>query len=427
MKIKKSNIEKYYTYETSRGLKISLIKRDNATSFHMAMLVNFGGMDTSFINLNNKQYVKTPRGVAHFLEHKMFESKNGDTFERFSKQSASINAYTNASATVYYFSCTDKIEDNIKLFLNYLSSPYITPENVEKEKGIITQEINMYKDNPSARVYENLLSDMYYKNPVKYDVAGSVEDVESTSYDSLITCYDTFYNCRNMELFIVGDVEPGKLFTLIDNFEGFNKGNKAIKLYPSEPIKVKDKYVEESMPVFDTNFLIGFKLNSKGERGRELLKKEVVYNMLLEILCGNMSPFYERLYSSGVLDSSFGYGVNIHSKFSFNLLGGTCNKPENVLDEFYREAEDAIKRGIDEKSFNSIKKMMLGNYTRTFDDAFALLNSVITAKNKGGCFLEIIEIAKSIEIIDLNKAVKEGFGRDITSLSIIRPKFLKNS
>ncbi|MEG0370666.1 MAG: pitrilysin family protein [Clostridium sp.] len=420
MKIKMSNVEKYYTYVTSKGLKISIVKRDSASSFHMAMLVNYGGIDTAFFN-NDKQYIKTPRGVAHFLEHKMFESKNKDTFERFSKQSGSINAYTNATATVYYFSCTDKIEDNIKLFLSCLSSPYITPENVEKEKGIILQEINMYKDNPSARVYENLLKGMYYRNPVKYDVAGDEEDIKEITYSTLLSCYSTFYNCGNMEIFIVGDVDVHKIFELIDNIEGFGSGDKFNKIYPSEPINVKESIINDNMSVVDTSFLAGFKLDFSGIRGRAIMKQEVIYNMLLEYLCGNMSSLYERLYRDSYIDSSFGYGVNINNKFGFNVLGGISNEPERVIDEFYKEVYGAISSGINKESFTSIKKMMLGNYTRIFDDGFSLLNNIITSKNKGGCFLEITDVIKGIEKDDLYMVLKDGFGRERTTISTVSP------
>ncbi|KMT21397.1 EF-P 5-aminopentanol modification-associated protein YfmH [Clostridium cylindrosporum] len=425
MKMKKSSIEKYYSYVTSKGLKISIVKRDNSSSFHMAMLVNFGGVDTNFITLKNKQYIKTPKGIAHFLEHKMFESKNKDTFERFSKQSASINAYTNGTATVYYFSCTDKIDENIKLFLNCLSNPYITPENVEKEKGIIIQEINMYQDNPSSKVYENLLKGMFHRNHIKYDVAGTKEDVESITFESLMTCYNTFYNCRNMELVIVGQVDPERIFSLIDSIEGFGSGDKALKIYPSEIMKVKEETIEEVMPVVDTRFLIGFKLDTKGLKGREILRKEIMYNMILEYLCGNMSPFFERLYNEAYIDSSFGYGVNLHSKFAFNVLGGVSRDPKKVLDEFYKDVYKLIGDGIEEDGFNNIKKMMLGNYTRIFDDSFSLLNNIISTKNKGGCFLEVIDIVKSIDIYDLNEALNQGFGKDRTTLSMIKPLNLK--
>lgn len=425
MKVKKSNIEKYYTYKTRNGLNISFIKREKSSSFHMAMLINYGGMDNQFINATTKTHTKTPRGIAHFLEHKMFESKNKDTFERFSKQSASINAFTTATATVYYFSCTDKVEENIKLFLEKLSDPYITPENTEKEKGIITQEINMYKDNPFSRVYDNLLKAMYFKNPVRHDVAGEVSDIEKITYETLIKCYESFYNCKNMELFIVGEYDPVKLFTLIETCDDFIKGDNILKVYPNESLNVKDRFVEEEMLVSDKNFLAGFKMPYNIYKGREILKKESIYNMILEYLCGNMSLFYEKLYNEGVLDPSFGYGVNIHNKFAFNVIGGVSNNPKKVLEDFNLEILNTKKNGIEKELFLNIKKMMLGSYTRIFDDGFSLLNNVITAKNKGACFLEIIDIINNISLDDINKCISNDFSSEKTSLSVINPKPLK--
>lgn len=420
MKIKKSNIEKFYEHITPSGLKVSLIKRDNASSFHMAMLVNYGGMDTEFLDFSKKFY-KTPRGIAHFLEHKMFESKNHDTFEKFSKQSGSINAYTNATATVYYFSCTDKISENVNLFFNCIQNPYITKENTEKEKGIITQEINMYKDNPFAKVYDNLLKGMYCKNPVRYDVAGEVSDITEITYDMLIKCFETFYTSSNMELFVIGEVDEKWLFSYIDSIDKFEKGGKTYKIYPSENKYVKDGFVEEEMDVVDTNFLLGFKQNTSSMKGREILKTDVIYNMILEITSGNMSSLYERLYSEGYIDQSFGYGVNLHSKFGFNVIGGISKDPNYVKNAFNNEIKSFINNGISEEEFISIKKMMLGSYTRIFDDSFSLLNNIITSRNKGGCFLEITDIARSVEIEDVNKALAEGFREECMILSTVVP------
>ncbi|MEG0006286.1 EF-P 5-aminopentanol modification-associated protein YfmH [Clostridium sp.] len=420
MKIKKSNIEKYFQHTTPSGLKVSFIKRENASSFHMAMLVNYGGVDTEFIS-NGNEFVKTPRGIAHFLEHKMFESKNKDTFERFSKQSGSINAYTNATATVYYFSCTDRIEDNIRLFFNCLQSPYITKENTEKEKGIITQEINMYKDNPFAKVYDNMLKGMYHKNPVRYDVAGEASDINEITYEMLIKCFETFYTSSNMELFVVGQIDENELFEFIDSIDKFKSGGKTFKIYPSEQNRVRDSLIDEHMEVVDTNFLLGFKQNTSLLKGREILKKDATFNMLMEYLSGNMSSLYERLYSEGYIDQSFGYGVNLHSKFGFNVIGGISKSPEYVRDAFLNEVSSFINNGIEVEEFNSVKKMMLGSYTRIFDDSFSLLNNIITARNKGGCFLEITDIAKSIEIEDVFYALKDGFGEECMILSKIVP------
>ncbi|MEF9951813.1 MAG: pitrilysin family protein [Clostridium sp.] len=417
---KKSNLEKYFQHTTPNGLRVSLIKRENASSFHMAMLVNYGGVDSEFLT-GNKKYYKTPRGIAHFLEHKMFESKNQDTFERFSKQSGSINAYTNATATVYYFSCTDNIADNTKLFFNCMQNPYITRENTEKEKGIITQEINMYKDNPFAKVYDNLLKGMYHKNPVRYDVAGEVSDIETITYDMLIKCYETFYTTRNMELFVVGQVDEKWLFDFIDSIDNFSKGDKTLKIYPGEKDNVKDPLVEDHMDVVDTNFLLGFKQNTSSLKGSELLKLDAIFNMILEYTSGNMSSLYERLYSEGYIDQSFGYGVNIHSKFGFNVIGGISKDPLYVRDAFVEEINFFINKGINENDFKSIKKMMLGNYTRIFDDSFSLLNNIITARNKGGCFLEITDIASSIEVDEVYRALKSGFDESRMILSTIVP------
>jgi predicted Zn-dependent peptidase len=419
----KSIDESIFNKTTSSGLPVYMIKNEYTGTFHMALMVNFGGIDLSYINLKNKKYKKLMPGTAHFLEHKLFESEDNSVFEKFSKQNASVNAYTNLTSTVYYFSCTDNIEENIKLFLHILQNPYITDENVEKEKGIIEQEISMYSDNPSWRVYSNFLKSIYKNNYVKYEIAGTHDDIQRITSEDLLGCYEDFYVSDNMAVFTVGNIDEEGIFNLIDSQWNRSRGIKNIcRIFPHEPQKVVRDYTLHEMDVSDKNFLMGFKGLCTGITGKNLLKREVILNMLLEYLVGSISTVYESLYDKNYIDNSFSYGVNTHKQFIFNLIGGVSREPEAVKEAIVNEILRVSKEGISSTSFETIKRMLLGNFIRIFDNDFALLNNLISYRNKGINLFDIFDEIKSIKIEELQGCVVELFNPKLFSMSVVAPK-----
>jgi predicted Zn-dependent peptidase len=414
--------ESSFCLKTSSGLPVYIVSKEKSKNFHMAILVNFGNVDQRFINIKNKKYYKVPSGTAHFLEHKMFESKDEKIFEKFSRQNASINAYTNATSTVYYFSCTDNIEKNISLFLKILQNPYITHENVEKEKGIIGQEIKMYRDNPSWRVHNNFLKSLYKSNYVKYDIAGTEEDINRITLNNLLDCYKNFYTSNNMAIVIIGNVNEKAIFNQIDKeWKVKSKLGEVKRIYPHEPHHVAQKQIIEELEIAENNFIMGFKGLCTGLTGINLVKREMILNIILEYLVGDISPLYEKLYDKNYIDSNFSYGVNAHKQFIFSMIGGVSKSPEYVKEELIKEIMRILNEGINEKSFHNIKKMMIGNSIKIFDNESGLLNNIISYQNKGASFFDIIDIINSINTQDVFNSVTELFNPDNFAMSIAIP------
>ncbi|MFZ5989596.1 MAG: EF-P 5-aminopentanol modification-associated protein YfmH, partial [Bacillota bacterium] len=260
--------EVMYMHEHESGLKSFVVPKRGYSKKYATFATHYGSINNEFVVPGESTATKVPDGIAHFLEHKLFEQKDGSVMDKFSKLGSNPNAYTSFAQTVYLFSCTDRFDENFDLLLNFVQNPYITEESVEKEKDIIGQEIRMYDDNAGWRVFFNLLDAFYEKNPVKIDIAGSIESIGRINKDVLYKCYNTFYHPSNMVVLVVGDVEPDKVFTQIEKNIAINKSNPEIKrLFPDEPDRINKNYIEQSLAVAMPLFQMGFKdvnFKSKG-------------------------------------------------------------------------------------------------------------------------------------------------------------------
>jgi predicted Zn-dependent peptidase len=411
--------EKLYMETTDSGLPVYILKRENIKTFYTSMLVNFGGMDLNYIDMNTKKGTKIPPGTAHFLEHKLFESEDKNILYRFAKQNASINAYTNNTSTVYYFSCTDFIEENMLLFLKLLQNPKINQESVDKEKGIIIQEVRMYNDNPGWRVYNNFLQNLYIRNNIRYSVTGSEKDVQIIDKDIILKCYNDFYTSTNMSLFIIGDVEPLKIFNIVNKCWERKQNNKIIRVDPSEPDYVEKNLIIDKMEMGESSFIMGFKEKHTGLEGRKLLKTEILFNMLLEYTMGTICPFFQQLYDNNYIDNTFGYGVNIHKKFMYIVINGNSNEPEIVRDAIFNEIEKVREKGISDEPFNMIKKMMTGSFIKILDSESALINNLIFYRNKKCDFFDIFDLINLIKEEDLMDIINKSFHSEGFVMSIV--------
>lgn len=357
---------------TPSGLPVKYLKRKGMKTFYFYILVNYGSQELEYIDLkDNIKYTVTP-GVAHFLEHKIFESKDKSTFESFSRQSASVNAYTGFSSTVYYFTCTSHIKENINLIMKLITDTYINSETVEKEKGIITQEIKMYYDDPGWRTYNSFLNCLYRKNTIRYDVAGSIEDVESITPDELLRVYRDFYTSDNMMIFMLGDVNEAEVFKAIDETPEINKGRELKRLYPEEEKSVEKPFCTNRMNIGKKLFAMGFKEIPFGE-GSKGMRKELLLKIIMDYLVGNVSRLYDKLYKETLIDSSFGYGVSCGLNFAYTLMSGTSRDPEMVRDIFLKELNIVKSNGMDKEELDSIKRMLLGELIRLSDNDEAFI------------------------------------------------------
>jgi predicted Zn-dependent peptidase len=279
--------EKLYYKEYENGLKAYVMCKPGYTKKYAIFATHYGSIDSKFIASEQKNPTQVPDGIAHFLEHKLFEQEDGSVMDKFSALGSSPNAYTSFDHTAYLFMCTDKFDENFKLLLDYVQKPYLTDENVEKEKGIIGQEIRMYEDSANWQVFFNLLNGLYVNNPVKKDIAGTIESIAKITKENLYTCYNTFYNLSNMMIFAIGDINPENTFKIIEQ-EVNTKGPKkeVTRIYNDEPDKINQNKVEKKLQVSMPLFMIGFKDNISNLSPNDLVLRDVAMQIALEIIAG---------------------------------------------------------------------------------------------------------------------------------------------
>ncbi|MDK2805124.1 MAG: hypothetical protein PWQ94_288 [Thermoanaerobacterium sp.] len=412
--------EKMYHYEHESGLNVYVMPKKGFIKQYAMFATHYGSNDSQFIVPGEKNKTLVPDGIAHFLEHKMFEEEEGSIFEEFSKNGASANAYTNFTTTAYLFSSTDNFYDNLKLLLDFVQRPYFTDENVEKEKGIIAQEIRMYDDDPSWRLFFNMLGGLYHLHPVKVDIAGTIESISKIDKDILYKCYRTFYHPSNMVLFAVGDIDINKVLDIVNNSVKADKRQGEIKrIYPNEPESINKNYVEQKMAVSMPLFNIGFKDNDVGYGGKKLLKKDIVTQICLEILAGRSSDLYEELYNDGLIDSTFDTEYVGEIDHGYSIIGGQSNDPEAVK----QAVLDKISKvdSIDDSDLNRIKRKITGRFLKSFNSVESISHNFITYYMRGINILDYTTTIEEITNDDVLDRFKTFFNEKNCVLSVIKP------
>ena len=423
MQIIENNIikEKLYLDELENGLKVMIIPKKD-TNKKMAIIgTKFGSIDNHFINPKTKEEVVIPDGVAHFLEHKMFEQADGtNSLDTLTAMGVEANAYTTSDHTAYYFEAVDNFEPAFKELLNYVFNPYYTDQNVEKEKGIIDQEIRMYDDDSISKVFYNALECMYEKCPVRIDVAGTVESVDRINKEILYNCYNTFYNPSNMILSVCGDFEPDYIINLIKtNMKKIEKLDKIDRIYPDEPEKVYNNYKEEKMDVSIPAFVIGIKDKVEKEN---IIKKELILNILLNYLLDENSKLYKELYDEGLLISEPDLEYEYSDIYSHMMIFSYSKDPNKVFEKVKEEIRILKENGLEEKAFNRVKNKIYGRLITSYNSPGQVgrifmrdyLNNIIS--------FDYLNEWNNINIEDANKELKDRFVEDKMILSIINPK-----
>lgn len=361
--------EKYYEIEHSSGLRIFIMPKEGYRSTYAVIGTPFGSINTEFDT--EKGRVKVPDGIAHYLEHKLFESEDGDAFAKYAETGANANAYTSFDKTCYLFSCTEQFERSLSILLELVTSPYFTEETVAKEQGIIGQEIKMYEDSPEWRVLFNLLGAMYHNHPVKVDIAGSIESIAEITPDSLYTCYNNYYNFHNMALSVVGNVDVDTVVKICDKYLKEQEETKVQSIFPDEPYEIKESYTEQIFPVAVPIFNLGFKLKADRLHNEEEL---AALDILLFMLASSTSPMYRELMDKNLINSTFFYEMFEGGGYSAILFSGESRDPEKAA-EIIKAYFDKVKsEGLDADDFADSKKA-------TYGDALSSLNSVETVAN----------------------------------------------
>ena len=376
LKIEQLQEELFYK-KLPNGLDVYILEKPEINKTFCTFTTKYGSIDNHFVSAKTNELIKVPDGIAHFLEHKMFEKEDGDVFQKLSKQGANANAFTTFTRTAYLFSSTSNVEENLETLINFVQEPYFTEASVEKEKGIIGQEITMYDDDPDWRHYYQTIANMYHKHPVRIDIAGTVESISKITKDMLYECYETFYHPQNMLLFVVGPVDANNIMQLVEKNQEAKKISEAPTIerqFEEEPKPVAKKKETLQMNVVNPKVFIGIKSNQLGLTGEELLKFELSIQIMLESLFGQSSKFYTEGYKEGLLNDSFTFDFTQEENYGFGLVGGVSKSYEKLSEEIQKVLLETKNKTIDKEELSRIKKKKIGNFLRAMNSPEFIAN-----------------------------------------------------
>ncbi len=400
------------------GLRVFLVPKPEYTSAYAIFGTKYGSIDTKF-RVDGGNMVEVPEGIAHYLEHKLFESEDGDAFTRYAKTGASANAYTSFDRTCYLFSCSEQFKESLDILLDFVQSPYFTAETVAKEQGIIGQEIRMYDDSPSWRVLFNMLEAMYENHPVRIDIAGTVESISHITADLLYTCYNAFYNLNNMFICIAGNVDPDQVLAQIESgLKPVRKVTVERGSYP-EPDGVKKHYVSQQFPITMPMFCLGFK--EKCDTPQRSLKETLSMEVLLELLVGPTSPLYERLIDQGLINTNFDSEYFTGHGYAAPIFSGESFHAQEVAEAILAEANRLRTEGIDEALFRSICRGKYGRAVMSFNHVESIVSGLVEAAMQGTCLFDDFELLHSLTVDDVAQRLSV-FRPECMVLSVVEPQ-----
>ena len=409
----------YYKVEHPSGLTILMAPMEGFSTAYAMFGTAYGSIDTCIKTSEKGDFIKLPEGIAHYLEHKLFESEECSAFERYAKTGANANAFTAFDRTAYLFACSDNFAESMEILLDFVTHPYFTPETVAKEQGIIGQEIRMYDDSADWRVLFNLLGALYHKNPVKIDIAGTTESIAKITADLLYECYNTFYNLHNMVLTVAGNfdmetvlktadtvLEPAKEFYLEHGDCG-------------EPEEVVKNYAEQHLPVSVPLFNVGF----KGKTGTEAenFRGSILDEIFAEALCSDYTALYRELYDEGIINATFGSEVFCGRDYISILISGESREPEKVYKRLKEEFEHLLEHGIPEDIFTCAQRSVYGHYMRSMDGVTGVATSLFNCHFPGVDMYEMLDIAANATPESVIERIKTTYGAEKSALSVIKP------
>lgn len=411
--------EKMYIEKLENGLTVIIIPKKGVQKKYINWGVNFGSVDNKFIIGDSTEVTKIPDGIAHYLEHKMFEQRSGiNSLDTLSSLGVDANAYTTNNYTSYLYECTDNFYEALDEFMDYVQNPYYTAENVEKERGIIEQEISMYDDEPDWALYMNALKSMYHKNPIRIDIAGTKESIAEINEKTLYTIYNNFYVPENMVISVCGDFEPEDILSEIKKRMTLKSQNKKIvRIYDDEPLNIFNKKTEVQMEISMPIFMIGFKDKMDNTN---IIKKDLAIEILSNIIIGRSSKLFQKLYEEELILSEFGFSYEYARNYAHVIIQGASKNPEKVIDEIKSEMEFFKNRGLPEEDFERMKKKVYGEYVKSYNDVSTIGNMAISNYFKGINMFLFFEEFETITKEYVEEVLKEVFDEDKKVISIVK-------
>lgn len=414
--------ETLYVAEHKSGMKIYVLPKPGFTKSYAILATRYGSVNNHFTAPGDTESTKIPDGIAHFLEHKMFDQKDGsNVFDRFSKHGANANAFTGFTMTAYLFSASSDFYENLETLLDYTLNPYYTDETVSKEQGIIGQEIRMYEDDPEWNVYFNALRAMYQKNPVNIDIAGTVESISEITKEKLYKCYNTFYHPSNMVLFTIGNVSPSKVGSFVERLVGETENpGEIINHFPEEPREVAKTTVKEFFDIGTPQFVIAYKDINLPIKGPDVIKKDAVMSILLEIIGGRGSRLYNELYEKNLINDSFGCAYEGELTYAFSMFSGESSDPDKVFLAVKEEISRLKAEGISSDLFKRAKRVCYGRAVSMFDRQESFANNFCQFAVKEADLMTYPGVIDKTGLKDIEQALSS-LDNDLAVLSAIYP------
>ncbi|QQE80352.1 EF-P 5-aminopentanol modification-associated protein YfmH [Alicyclobacillus sp. SO9] len=417
--------EKMYQEQLDNGLTVFLLPKPGFQQTFSVFTTRFGSIDQTFEMNDGKDLLTVPDGIAHFLEHKMFESQEIDVFQEFARHGASANAFTTFDQTSYLFTSTQDILENTTILLDYVQDPYFTEENVEKEKGIIGQEIRMYEDNPDWQSFFGLLKAMYKTHPVHLDIAGTVESIAGITKDLLYDCYRTFYHPANMVYVAVGGFDPEQMMNHI-------RSNQAAKNFPKAPPftrvpvdeqkEVATPQVTAELSVSQPRCIIGWKDADVGLTGESLLKQELLTGVILDTLFGRGSDAYHEFIDEELIDQQFSWEYECTESYGYSLVGGNTSNPDLLLRRINETLDRARYSGLSQDEFERNRKKAMGRFAMAMDSPTAIARNFTSYHLKGVDWFSSIQILENLTLEQANERLNSHFVSSQQAASIVTPK-----
>ena len=410
--------ERLHEIDHSSGLKIFVMPKANYKSTYAVFGTKYGSIDTCFKRSDQKEYTRVPEGIAHFLEHKLFESEELDAFTRYAETGASANAFTSFDKTCYLFQCSDRFADSLKILLDFVTHPYFTKETVEKEQGIIGQEITMYYDVPGWMSTFNLLRCLYKNHPVRIDIAGTVESISQITDKLLYDCYHTFYNLNNMALAVVGNVTPEEVIKVCDEMLKKSEDVTIERVFDEEPRDIVKSYEEYHIAVSMPVFSFGYKEACKTPQ--RTVQETVEMEILLEILAGETSNLYSALFEKGLINSTFSKEYFTGNGYEAVIFEGESTDAKAVAQAIKEEVDRLRKEGISDQAFESARRGLYGREIMSYNVTDDVANAVIGCYFAGYSIFDPLEVYKNVKKEDVEKLLSEKLDEKYSALSVVR-------
>lgn len=412
--------EHYFEERLANGLLVRVIEKPGFAKRYAFAAVDYGSIDAAFTK-NGVRY-QTPQGVAHYLEHKMFDLPDGNAMQMFAKYAGANNAFTSYTMTAYYVECAEHFEENLEILLRMVTTGYFTDESVQKERGIIAQEIRMYDDSADSCVQENLFALMYQNHPVRNPIAGTVESIEDITAETLRLCHGTFYDPSNMIVCVIGDVNAQ---AVIDQVRAQTPAGHAAELTrcygAPEAAVCESRRVEKQMEISMPTFAIGLRCKDPGS-GNDAMRMELVGELAGEILIGESTALYQKLYDENIIDSGFCVDYERMKGMALLELSGESEEPDTILQAVLARAQEVLQTGVDRALLARLKKSILGRRLRALDGFEGTCFRMCAYYFDGAEYFDYPDIYAAVTAEDVEQFIRENVKEELAFISVITPK-----